>query len=45
MHFTPHNCIDTSTQATGNLRMRNAKLRKGNLRNKLRNALWLVGRN
>jgi len=25
--------------------MRIAKLRKGNLRNRLRNALWLVGRN
>jgi len=25
--------------------MQNAKLRKGNLRNRLRNALWLVGRN
>jgi len=25
--------------------MRIAKLRKGNLRNRLRNALWLVGQN
>jgi len=31
------------TKATGNLR--NAKLRKGNLRDRLRNALWLVGQN
>jgi len=41
----PHSAITHFTRLRVICEMRIAKLRKGNLRNRLRNALWLVGRN